>query len=169
MPRLTLVLMFALLAAGLSGHASAQWKWRDKAGVVQYSDLPPPAGIAEKDILQRPGAGQRKAAVPAAPASAASAAAAAPAAALPRGVEPELEAKRRKVEQDQAAKTKAEDDKLVAARADNCIRAKAYERTLDEGSRITRTDAKGEREFLDDKTRADESRRTKAIITSDCK
>ena len=168
MPRLTLLLMFALLGAGLSGHASAQWKWRDKAGVVQYSDLPPPAGIAEKDVLQRPGA-RRKAAVPAPPASGASAPAAAPAAALPRGVEPELEAKRRKVEQDQAAKTKTEDDKLVAARADNCIRAKAYERTLDEGSRITRTDAKGEREFLDDKTRADESQRTKAIITSDCK
>ena len=56
----------ALMPLGLSallllmaGPALAQWKWRDAAGKVQYSDLPPPAGVAEKDILQRP-PGQRQ-------------------------------------------------------------------------------------------------------------
>jgi hypothetical protein len=40
---------------------------------------------------------------------------------------------------------------------------------LDDGVRITRTDAKGEREVLDDKARAEEVRRTKNVIVSDCK
>ena len=169
MPRLTLLLVLALLGSLLSGNAAAQWKWRDKAGVVQYSDLPPPTGTADKDVMQRPTTSQqRRAAAAAVPASGASAALdAAPA--LPKGVEPELEAKRRKAEQDQAAKSKAEEDKAAAARADNCTRAKAYARTLDEGMRIARTNAKGEREILDDSGRAEEVKRAKAAIASDCK
>lgn len=172
MPRLTLLLVLALLGSLLSGNAAAQWKWRDKAGVVQYSDLPPPVGTADKDVMQRPTTSQQRrataAAVPASSASGASAALDA-ASALPKGVEPELEAKRRKVEQEQAAKTKAEADKVDASRAENCTRAKAYARTLDDGMRISRTNAKGEREILDDSGRAEEVKRAKSVIASDCK
>ena len=172
MPRLTLLLVLALLGSLLSNNAAAQWKWRDKAGVVQYSDLPPPTGTADKDVMQRPTTSQqRRAAAAAVPASGASGAAAAldAASALPKGVEPELEAKRRKVEQEQAAKTKAEADKADASRAENCTRAKAYARTLEDGMRISRTNAKGEREILDDSGRAEEVKRTKSVIASDCK
>ena len=35
----------ALLLLSLASTAAAQWKWRDANGKVQYSDLPPPAGI----------------------------------------------------------------------------------------------------------------------------
>lgn len=172
MPRLTLLLVLALLGSLLSGNAAAQWKWRDKAGVVQYSDLPPPVGTADKDVMQRPTTSQqRRAAAAAVPASGASGASAAldAASALPKGVEPELEAKRRKVEQEQAAKTKAQADKVDASRAENCTRAKAYARTLDDGMRISRTNAKGEREILDDSGRAEEVKRAKSVIASDCK
>ncbi len=164
-------LLIALSVVSLP--ASAQYKWRDKAGVVQYSDLPPPLGTPEKDVLQQPPSASRKNPTPSAADLAASGAVPAPgvtvSAAPLKGGEPELEAKRRKVELDQLAKTKAEADKQAVARADNCSRAKAYQRTLDEGMRITRTDAKGEREVLDDNARAEESRRTKTIISSDCK
>ena len=168
MPRLTLLLVLALLGSLLGGNAAAQWKWRDKAGVVQYSDLPPPTGTADKDVMQRPSTSQqRKAAAAAAAAASSGASAALPAA--PKGVEPELEAKRRKAEQEQAAKTKADDDKAATTRADNCTRAKAYARTLDEGMRISRSNAKGEREILDDSGRAEEVKRAKSVIASDCK
>lgn len=168
MPRLTLWLVLALLGSLLGGNAAAQWKWRDKAGVVQYSDLPPPTGTADKDVMQRPSTSQqRKAAAAAAAAASSGASAALPAA--PKGVEPELEAKRRKAEQEQAAKTKADDDKAAATRVDNCTRAKAYARTLDEGMRISRTNSKGEREILDDRGRAEEVKRAKSVIASDCK
>ena len=172
MQRPHLICVFAAALCVLSLPASAQYKWRDKAGVVQYSDMPPPLGTPEKDVLAQPAAAVRKSA-PAA--STASAAAPAPAPGVtvsappPKSGEPELESKRKKAEQEQAAKAKAEGDKQAAAKAENCVRAKAYQKTLDDGLRVSRTDGKGEREILDDKGRAEESRRVKNIIGSDCK
>jgi hypothetical protein len=166
MHRWTALTCAAVLGALLAVPAHAQWKWRDKNGQTQYSDLPPPAGIAESDILQRPNASQRLAPAGAAPAS--GAASGAPALTL-RGNDPELEAKRRKAEQEVAAKKKAEDEKVAIAKADNCMRAKAQMRTLDSGVRIARTNDKGEREFMDDAARAAEAKRTQEIISSDCK
>jgi len=165
MHRWTALTCAAVLGALLAVPAQAQWKWRDRNGQTQYSDLPPPAGIAESDILQRPTAAQRTA--PAA-ATAASGAASGPSLA-PKGSDPELEAKRRKSEQDVAAKKKAEDEKVAIAKADNCLRAKAQVRTLDSGVRIARTNDKGEREFMDDAARAAETKRAQDIVASDCK
>ena len=169
----TTVALLAVLAAGLIAlPAEAQWKWRDKSGHTQYSDLPPPAGTADADILARPSAGMRRAAVQntAAAAIAASAASAAAPASAPRAAEPELEAKRKKAESEAAAKAKAEQDKLALARADNCSRARAQLTTLQSGIRLAQTNAKtGEREFIDDKQRADETRRTQEVIATDCK
>lgn len=165
MHRWTALTCAAVLGALLAVPAQAQWKWRDRNGQTQYSDLPPPAGIAESDILQRPTAAQRTA--PAA-AAAASGAASGPSLA-PKGSDPELEAKRRKSEQDVAAKKKAEDEKVAIAKADNCLRAKAQVRTLDSGVRIARTNDKGEREFMDDAARAAETKRAQDIVASDCK
>ena len=162
------VLLCAALGLAVALPAAAQWKWRDKGGQTQYSDLPPPAGVAEQDILQRPtAASQRKAA--AAPAPAASAASGVARAAAPKASEPELEAKRNKAEQDEAAKKKADDAKLAAQRAEACTRAQANQRTLDSGVRISRVNDKGEREFLDDATRAAEAQRTRDLIASQCK
>ena len=151
--------------------AEAQWKWRDKGGHVQYSDLPPPVGTPEQDILGRPNPQRRSAtASPFSPASAASATQGAASNLLtPRVVEPELEAKRKKSEADLAAKNKVEEDRIAATKADNCARARSQLRTLDSGVRVTRTNDKGEREFLDDKQRADETKHTKDAITADCK
>jgi len=161
MARLSVVVLSALIGATLASPAMAQWKWRDKGGQVQYSDLPPPSGVAEQDILQRPSGGQRH--MPPLPAASAASAI------TPRTVDPELEAKRKKAEQDESAKKKAQDDKVAASRAESCQRAKSYLRTLDDGIRITRTKPNGEREFLDDKQRAEEVQRTRGVIASDCK
>lgn len=158
--------LLALLSIGLNSAALAQWKWRDGKGHVQYSDIPPPATVAEQDILQRPAGAARRAPMQGTPAPTAPAA---PAASGPKTTDPELEAKRRKAEQDEAAKRKVEEDKQAAVRADNCNRAKAQQRALDDGIRMARVNEKGEREILDDNARAAESKRTREIITSDCK
>jgi hypothetical protein len=172
MVRLPLPLVAALTAALLSLPADAQWKWKDKSGRVQYSDLPPPAGTADADILGKPGT-QRTVTAPAAASGAASAPALAAAGAssplAPRTVDPELEARRKRAEAEQAAKVKAEEDRVAAARADNCGRAKAQLATLESGIRLVRSNEKGEREFVDDKQRADETRRVRDTIKSDCK
>ena len=167
MHRWTALTCAAVLGALLAVPAQAQWKWRDKNGQTQYSDLPPPTGVAESDILQRPNTNQRLAPIGAA--AAASGAASGAPALTPKGSDPALEAKRRQAEQDVAAKKKAEDEKVAIAKADNCMRAKAQMRTLDSGVRIARTNDKGEREFMDDAARAAEAKRTQGIIASDCK
>lgn len=163
------VLAGLLLSAGVllpaSVHAGAQWKWRDASGAIQYSDRPPPAGTPEHAILARPTPGSSMTPVTPAP----SASSAAPAA---NKATNELDAKRRKAEEEAQAKQKteqkAEQEKVAKERADNCERARAYQRTLNEGTRIARVNAKGEREFLDDKARADEARRTKDAIAANC-
>ena len=119
--------VWVVMGAALALPADAQWKWRDPSGRVQYSDLPPPPNVAAKDILQRPVAAQRQAAsVAAPPLSALSAASAASGAAsqAARTIEPELEARRRKGEEEKAARDKAEDQRIAATKADNCSRAK---------------------------------------------
>ena len=156
----------AVLIASLCTPALAQWKWRDKNNQVQYSDLPPPQGVPEASILQRPAAASRRAL----PASSAQAAASAASGLAPaKAVEPELEAKLRKDEQDKATKAKAEAEKLAAQKADNCNRARLQLRGLEDGLRVARVNQKGERELLDDKGRAEEVARTRETISADCK
>jgi Domain of unknown function (DUF4124) len=170
----------ALLAlAGLSSAlpaAAAEWKWRDAAGRIVYSDRPPPANVPDKAILQRP-KGLTAAPVPPSPTGpslvpgqvAVVPTPAAPGASAPKGAEPALEAIRRKELEAKAAQQKAEEGKVAAQRAENCTRARDQLRQLDSGVRIARTNAKGEREILDDKARAAEAERARAIMASDCK
>ena len=166
MVRWNFVVLAALLGLTFAMPASAQWKWRDKNGQTQYSDLAPPAGTPDHDILQRPGTGTHRAAP--SPAAAASAASGSPAL-TPKSADPELEARRKKAEQEAADKKKSEDAKIAATRAENCSRAQAQMRTIDSGLRMARINAKGEREFLDEAARAAETQRTRDVIASECK
>lgn len=88
------------------------------------------------------------------------------------GRDEQLEAKKKQAEkqaQEAAqAKKKAEDDRIASARAGNCERAKRAKATLDSGVRIATTNAKGEREIMDDKARAAELQRIDGVIRSDC-
>jgi hypothetical protein len=167
--RLPYLLIACLLA--LATNAQAQWMWRDKTGRMHMSDMPPPSDIADKDVLKRP-AGQRAPAAPPVAATASApvsappgAAASAPPAAR---VDPELEARRKKAEQDQAAQKKQAEEKIAAVKADNCQRAQQQMRTIDSGVRMSRVNEKGEREVLDDKGRAEEAERTRGVIAANC-
>lgn len=175
-----LILVLAGWAFALS--AAAQYQWMGKDGRKVFSDRPPPADVQEKDILKQPGG--RRAAVPMAPAeptdAAGSDAAATPAvaAAKPKadpnapkisGKDAELEAKKKKLEEEAAAKKKAEDEKVAQAQAENCGRAKKAVATLQSGVRVASTNAKGEREIMDDSARAAELKRVQAVADRDCK
>jgi hypothetical protein len=145
--------------------AAAQWKWKDARGQVVISDVPPPRDIPERDVLQKPELVTRR------PVSQPTPGASAPAAesVAKARVDPELEARRKKAEQEQTDKSKADDEKVAAQRAENCRRARSHMASLDSGIRLSRTNDKGEREILDDKQRADELNRTRQIIASDCR
>lgn len=154
----------------LSAPAEAQWKWRDSRGQIHISDVPPPRDIADKDVLQRAEIGARKPAPPSAAAASAAAPAAAPATAPGKApVDAELEDRKRKAEQEQAARAKADEKRAAATRADNCARAREQLATLDSGMRIARVRADGEREILDDNARAVEARRAREIMASECR
>ena len=169
------ITLLVLVLVSAASPATAQWMWRDKAkdNQVTYSDRPPPAHVQDKDILKRPNETRRVETPPPAAAGGASALDAGvpndAAASAPRLVDPTLEAKRKESEKLAAAQKKKEDERLAAARAENCDRARRHMKGLDNGLRVSRTNANGELEVLDDKGREAEVRRTRDVIASECK
>lgn len=163
--------LLLLLGLVVAGSAQAQWKWRDAKGNVQYSDLPPPPGVLEKDILQRPPSATRNiVVVPVGQAAApASAPAPKPAASAPSKAEQEAAARQKQEQDREAAKRKEEERKVAEARRENCSRAQASLRDLQSGMRISRTNEQGERSYLDDNQRQAEVDRARQVIASECK
>jgi type IV secretory pathway VirB10-like protein len=173
-------LILALAGWAFALSAAAQYQWVGKDGRKVFSDRPPPADIQEKDILKQPGS--RRAALPVIPAetteAAGTTAAAAPAAVAKPKIDPnapkisgkdaELEAKKKKLEEEAVAKKKAEDEKITQAQAENCERAKKAVATFQSGVRVASTNAKGEREIMDDSVRASELKRVQAVVDRDC-
>ena len=171
----------AVVCTAFASVASAQWQWIGKDGRKVFSDQSPPAEIQEKDILKRP-SGSVRSSVPvvidaagapvgtaaAKPASAASGPIAKASAPKVTGKDAELEAKKKKAEEEQAEKKKAEEEKVAKVKAENCARAKNGLATLKSGVRMASRNDKGETEVFDDAKRAAESKRTQEIIDSSC-
>ncbi|MEB0134547.1 DUF4124 domain-containing protein [Actimicrobium sp. CCC2.4] len=155
-------LKFASVIAALlfSGAASAQYVWRDAKGGKQFSDQPPPASIPRRDILKEPSSEPR--------ADTESAPAATTATAPLSTAERNADFRQRRMEQADKDK-KAADEKAVAAdKTANCARARAYQRSLEEGMRIASTDKNGERYTLNDNQRDVEIRNTRKVV-NDCR
>ena len=169
-------LILATASGAFTLTAFAHWQWLDKDGRKVFSDRAPPADVKEKNILKRPPGSTRlsapsteseaaaTAANPAIPVSAAKAG-------LPKlsGKDAELEARKKKSEDDDAAKRKVEEDKIAKNKGENCERAKSGLAALQSGLRMSSVNAKGERELFDDARRALETKRTQEIIDSSCR
>ena len=170
-------LLLIASAFALPLAAAAQWQWIDKDGRKVFSDRPPPQDVPQNKILRQP-AGSPMATPAETGATAGSTATAATPAAAPaaagsglkvQGKDKELEARKKQAENAEAEKKKAEEAKLAEAKADNCKRAKQNMASFDSGVRIAVINPKGEREYMDDKQRAEEIARLKTIIARDCK
>ena len=165
--------LLASALAGLCFAASAQWQWIDKDGHKVFSDRAPPADIQDKNILKRPGNRQLSVTVTPDTASETDAPAAAAAllpasAAKTSGLDKELEAKKKQAADAETAKHKAADAEVTKAKVENCARAKQAKVAFDSGARLGRTNAVGEREFMDEPARATEIKRINAILARDC-
>lgn len=160
----------------MSVAASAQWQWVDKDGRKVFSDRAPPADVLEKSIVKRPGVRANSeppnenvlqsnrdgpTAATSTPPSATN---------VPQlsGVDKELAEKKKQADQAENAKRKAEEEKRLQVKQENCSRAKQAKANYDSGMRIARTNEKGEREILDDAARASETKRIQTIIDADC-
>ena len=160
--------------ASLPALCLAQWQWVDKDGRRVFSDQSPPADIPAKNILKQPGGPKGKAGrdplTPAEPASA-PVETAKPAGPVPklRGKDKEPEEKKKLAEAAEADTKTAQEEEVAKVRAENCDRAKRAKVTFDSGVRVSQTNAKGEREVMDDAQRAAEVKRLERVIASDCK
>ncbi|MDD5028520.1 MAG: DUF4124 domain-containing protein [Rhodoferax sp.] len=160
-----------LLTSLVSSLAVAQWQWLDKDGHPVFSDRAPPASVPDKAIVKRPGLPQLQPAsntadVPATGTTAlAKGAASAP---KDSGLDQQLLEKKKKADEQDAAKLKSEEQRRLAVKADNCQRAKSARAELNAGGRLSRTNAQGERVILDDAARAAEAKRIQSVIDLDC-
>jgi hypothetical protein len=170
-------LILAVAGGAFSATALAQWQWIDKDGRKVYSDRSPPADIPEKNILKMPRGGKGKSGMVAVPDEAATASAATASAPATKtaintpkltGKDAQLEAKKKQAEDEEAAKKQAEQEKVAKAKADNCERAKKSLAGFQSGQRVPYTNAKGERDYMDDNARAAEVKRIQGIVASDC-
>jgi hypothetical protein len=171
-PRAAILAALVVGIAAVAGPAAAQWAWKDDNGRVVYSDRPPPSGVKSDRIVRQPSNAQTVlppgqtppdgAAKPAADGKAA------PSSAPKTLAEQEMEFRKRQQERADAEKKAAEEQNKASAKAAECERARGYLRAIEEGQRVARTDASGNREYLDDTQRAAEAERARKIMQSTC-
>jgi hypothetical protein len=162
----------ALLAAvSIATAASVQYIWINENGIKQYSDMPPPASVPKSRIVKEPGKGARHASDPA-PETAAAPETSSTAFAKDKApmtiAEKNADFQKRKIEQAEKEKKTADEAKLAADKAKNCDQARAYNRTLQSGVRLAYTDKNGERYYLSDAQRAQETQESKRTL-DECK
>lgn len=163
-PRHMAATMIIIGALGAASMASAQYVWIDERGVKQYSDMPPPTTVPTSRILKQPGG-----ITDATPTTDGTSAAASQATATEMSTaEKNVEFRKRKTEQVEKEKKAADEARLGAEKARNCERTREYLRALESGERLTRTDRTGERSYLSDDERQQETKETRRIL-QDCK
>ena len=154
----------AVTLALCAGSAGAQmYKWVDKDGKVRYGDSPPP-GV--KSTAIRPPSGPAAAPRPAAAAKdgkdAKDAKALTPA-------EKEQDFRKRQADAAKAQEKAETEQRQKAEREESCARMRETLGSLRSGQRIARTDAKGERYFLDDAQVAKEAADAERSYQQSCK
>ena len=155
----------AILLASCAGAALAQYVWLNEQGVKQYSDKPPPASVPNSKILKAPrGAVQLGAPAKAAEATEIDATKKTPA----TTAEMNADFNKRKMEKAEKDKESEQKAKLAADKAKNCEKVRNYKRVLDSGERISHMDPSGERSFITDEERAQETRTNNRML-DDCK
>jgi hypothetical protein len=165
------VTLIALCAALVSLPVAAQWVWKDSNGRTVYSDRSPPPDVKATQIIRQPSTP-----VLASPASTANPTDAAkastdksqPASGPKTLAEREMEFRKRQQERAESEKKAQEDQQKAAAKAAECERARGSLKGLEDGQRVVRTDASGNREFLDDTQREAEVERTRKMVQSLC-
>jgi hypothetical protein len=169
-------IVLSVLAGLAASPAAAQWAWKDDNGRTVYSDRPPPSSVKADRIVRQPassqtvlppssvGAGEAQGRPPEGKSETAAMTSSAP----KSTAEQEMEFRKRQQERADAEKKAQGEQQKLAAKAADCERAKGYLRAIEEGQRLTRTDAAGNREFLDDTQRAAEADRARKVIQSSC-
>ena len=143
---------FALTVAVLLavGAANAEiYQWKDKNGKTIFSDTPPVGNVTDQKKISSDSGNN---------------------AVTPKTTaDKDLEfRKRQKDSQDSAEKLKKEQD-AAAALQENCTNARRYLKSLESGERIASRDEKGDRYFMDDAQRTQETAKAQQAVQTSCK
>ena len=142
------LLVIALCLASSAGAEIYQWK--DQNGKTVISDKPP-MGQTPAQKISDTGAGD----------SASSK--------QPSLAESDMEFRKRQKEAQERAEKEKKETTAAADKKENCQNAREQLRLLESGERIALRDDKGERYYLDDAQRAQETDKAKRFIESQCK
>ena len=133
--------------------AAQVYKWVDKDGKVQYSDMPPPATATKTEARKI----ETSPAVVSTPA-------------LAKSLQDRAkDFDKRKTDVAEKAKKSEIDQQKAETYAANCSDARAALRQLESGRPITRTSETGSREYLDDEARQAEMTKARKSIEGFCK
>jgi hypothetical protein len=158
-------ILILCMTLAFAAAASAQlYRWVDKDGRVHYTATPPPPGVKARTL-------QAPAAAPSAPAAddAAKGAGAKDARKGPlTAAEQEQEFRKRQLEAQKAREKEALGAKEAEAKQENCTRAREALATFESGQRILRTNAQGERYYLDDDAHARETAAARRAVQDWC-
>src|SRR5215470_10851429 len=147
--KVTLLICSACLAFGSTLVVAQQYKWVGEDGKIRYGDVPPPGVKATP--LKPPASG--------------------PSTAEPKGpagkappLTPEAAFQKRRQDAKEGEEKQAKERADAESQRTNCAAAQASLRMLESGQRVTRMNAQGEKEFLDDAERAQEVERTRRSV-----
>jgi hypothetical protein len=146
-----------LFALAFAGAAHAQYRWVDKDGKVRYGDTPP-AGV-KATALGAPASGS----APAAPPAASKDAKKGPMTAA----EKEQDYRKRQAEAKKDQEKSEKSQQAATDKAENCKSAREYQRTLETG-RVARTNAAGERYYMEEDQIAQELAKSKQAVQKNC-
>ena len=154
--------LWIALASVAAGTAHAQaYKWVDQDGHVGYGDAPP-SGATKVTPLK--GIAPPPAPEPGAQANNAKGANRGPL----TPAQQELEFRRRMKEAQDAAAKADREKKAAEEKKANCDNARQSLQTLESGQRIMRVDSKGERYFISDEQRAQDTARAREAVGQWC-
>jgi hypothetical protein len=154
-----------IMALAPAASQAEIYKWKDKNGVVRYSDIPPPSNVPHESLGKK--ANKAPAEVETSPAAeAASPASPEPQQITPEEVSPDTD---KQLKEEEAARQRA-----AAAEAEQqqkqeqCTNAKARMQSYEQGGRVYKINEKGEREFLDDAALAQALEEAQADVNKYC-
>lgn len=147
MKRITLAI--AILLAASATHAEI-YQWKDKKGKTIISDQPPAGTVVDQKKLGSDSAGNSSPTQKSA-------------------ADRELDFRKRQKESQENADKAQKDQAAAAEKQENCSKARLYLKTLESGERISMRDDKGERYFMDDAQREQDTAKTKQAIQANCK
>lgn len=140
-------LSLALMLAPGASNAEI-YKWKDKNGVVRYSDIPPPSNIPHESLGKKGSKAPAPIETPPVVAGPEGAPAPTPQQQTPEAVTGDADMQR---QEEEAAKQKAAAAEAeLKQKQENCTTARANLANYNQGGRIYNMNEKGEREYLGD-------------------